>query len=189
MNRIAQIDPLAAPPEVRPLFKGVNAKLGIVPNLFRVLGNAPAALSGYLKFSEALADGAFNAKLREQIALTIAESNQCEYCLSAHAFIAGKLGLTEKDIADARNANGSNDRNTAILQLARTIAVQRGELTDEDFEQARRAGLTDGDIVETVANVALNIFSNYVNHAARTIIDFPSIKRGNTHVEPTCVCA
>lgn len=189
MNRIGQLDPLTATGPVKPLFQGVNANMGVVPNLFRVLGNAPAALNGYLKFSGALAEGGFDAKLREQIALVIAETNQCGYCLSAHTFIGGKLGLTEQDIADARNASASNAQDTAILRLARTIAVQRGELGDADFEQARAAGLTDGDIVETVANVALNIFSNYINHAASTIIDFPEVKPLNGHVDSTCVCA
>ena len=52
----------------------------------------------------ALAAGSFNAKVREQIALAVAESNLCGYCLSAHAFIGGTAGLTGKDIADARHA-------------------------------------------------------------------------------------
>jgi len=69
MNRIAQLDPLTETGPVTPLFEAVNSKLGLVPNLFRVLGNSPAALDGYLKFSAALTDGAFNAKLREGIAL------------------------------------------------------------------------------------------------------------------------
>lgn len=188
-NRIAQLDPQTATGPVEALFQGVSAKLGVVPNLFRVLGNAPAALDGYLKFSGALAGGAFDAKLREKIALAVAEINQCGYCLSAHTFVGGKLGLTQQDIADARIASASNDRHSAILRLARTIVVQRGELGATDFEKARAAGLTDGDIVETVANVALNIFSNYINHAANTIVDFPEVKPGNIHIDDNCVCA
>lgn len=189
MNRIEQLDPLSETGPVKPLFEAVNAKLGLVPNLFRVLGNSPAALNGYLKFSTALTDGAFDAKLREGIALAVAESNQCGYCLSAHTFIGGKVGLTDEEISDARNAKASNGQNAAILQLARTITVQRGELTDADVDQARSAGLTDSDIVETVANVALNIFTNYINHAARTTVDFPEVKPSSTPVDTTCVCA
>ena len=187
MNRIAQLDPLTETGPVKPLFETVNSKLGLVPNLFRVLGNSPAALNGYLNFSAALTDGAFNAKVREEIALAVAEANQCGYCLSAHTFIGGKVGLTEEEISDARNAKASDSQNAAILRLARTITVQRGELSDADVEQARWAGLTDSDIVETVANVALNIFTNYINHAARTTVDFPEVKPGNTTA--TCVCA
>jgi hypothetical protein len=56
--------------------------------------------------------------------------------------------------------------------------VQRGEVSDSDLKQARTSGLTDGDIVETVANVVLNILTNYVNHVARTAVDFPEVKPG-----------
>ena len=46
-------------------------------------------------------------------------------------------------------------------------------LSDEDIAAARVAGLTEPDIVETVANVVANIFTNYLNHVANTDIDFP----------------
>lgn len=189
MDPIAHLDPATTTGPAKPLFDGVQAKLGAVPNLFRVLGNAPAALNGYLSLSAALAGGGFDAKLREQIALAVAEINQCGYCLSAHTFIARKLGLTGQDIADARHANAAGARTDAILKLARSIVVQRGEVGAAGLERARAAGLTDGDVIETVANVALNIFSNYVNHIAGTTIDFPEVRPGNEYVAPSCDCA
>ena len=176
MNRITPLDPAQATGKAKQLLDDVQAKLGVVPNLFRVLGNAPAALDGYLAFGSALAGGSFNAKVREQIALAVAESNLCGYCLSAHAFIGGTAGLTGKDIADARHTIAAAAKTDAILKLARNVVVQRGELNDADLERARACGLTDGEIVETVANVALNIFTNYVNHVARTVVDFPQVK-------------
>jgi uncharacterized peroxidase-related enzyme len=189
MKRIAPLDPATTTGPAKSLFDVVQAKLGVVPNLFRVLGNAPAALNGYLSFSGALAGGSFDPKLREQIALAIAESNQCGYCLSAHTFIGRRLGLTGQEITDARHANAANPRTAAILNLARSIVVQRGEIGVAGLERVRAAGLTDGEIVETVANVALNIFSNYVNHIAGTVIDFPEVKPGNGYVTPSCDCA
>lgn len=175
MNRIAQLDPQTATGQAKTLFDGVQGKLGVVPNLIRVLGNAPAALKGYLNFSAALADGSFAPKVREQIALAVAEANQCVYCLSAHSFMGGKLGLTQQDLIDARQATAADQRTEAILKLAHSIVVQRGELGATGLDQARQAGLTDGEIVETVAHVALNIFTNYINHIAGTVIDFPEV--------------
>jgi uncharacterized peroxidase-related enzyme len=178
LNRIPQLDPDRASGKTKRLFDDVRAKLGAVPNFFRVLGNAPVALEGYLNFSAALAGGTLDARVREQIALTVAESNLCDYCLSAHRFIGRKIGLTPKDIADAIRASAPDGKTDAVLKLARSIVVQRGEISDSDLERARAAGLTDGEIVETVANVVLNIFTNYVNHVARTVIDFPQVKPG-----------
>ena len=179
MKRIDQLDPEQVTGKTKQLFDAVQSKLGVVPNLVRVLGVAPAALEGYLGLSGALAGGQLNAKVREQIALTVAESNLCGYCLSAHTFLGGKVGLTPEEIVKARHAEASTDKNDAILKLARSIVVQRGEISDSDLAKARTAGLTDGEVVETVANVAVNIFTNYVNHVARTVVDFPEVKPGD----------
>ena len=195
MNRITQLDPASATGKTKQLFDGVQAKLGIVPNLFRVLGNSSAALDGYLNFSGALAGGVLDAKVREQIALAVAEINDCTYCRSAHTYIGGKVGLSEREIADARKIVATDARTEAILNLARSIVVQRGELSDSEFKAARAARLTDAEIVETTANVALNILTNYVNHVAQTVVDFPEVKSGEVEAaaEPceavACACA
>lgn len=188
MSQLPALNPETATGPVKPLFDGVQAKLGVIPNLFRVLGNSPAALNGYLGFSAALAGGSFPPKLREQIALVVAETNQCAYCLRAHAFLAGKVGLTAGQIAEARQAGATDPRTGATLQLARTIVVERGELGASGLDEARQAGLTDGDIVETVAHVALNIFSNYLNHIAGTAIDFPEIVSVQGRTPSACAC-
>ena len=175
MNRITQIDPTSATGKSKQLFDAVQQKLGLVPNMVRIMGHAPAALEGYLSFSGALSHGGLDAKLREQIALTVGETNSCGYCLSAHSFIGSKLGLNAAEIEAARRASAASAKNDAVLKLARNIVLQRGEIPDADLAQARAAGLSESDIVETVANVALNIFTNYVNHVARTVVDFPAV--------------
>ena len=172
-NRIHPVDPQHVTGKTRRLLGQVRAKLGFVPNLFRVLANGPVALEGYLNFSAALAGGTLDERIREQIGLAVAESNLCGYCLSAHAFLAQRAGLTPDEIANAIRASAADPKTDAILKLARNIVVQRGEISDSDLQRASAAGLSDGEIIETVANVALNIFMNYVSHAARLPIDFP----------------
>lgn len=189
MNRIHQFDPAQANGKTKQLLDAVQSNFGTVPNLARVLANAPAALDGYLKFAGALAGGTLDAKVREQIALAVAEGNLCSYCLSAHTLLAGKAGLTDKDITDARHATAATDKTDAILKLARGIVVQRGEISDVALKAARAAGVTDGEIVETTANVALNIFTNYMNHVARTVVDFPEVTPGNGDAVAKCGCA
>ena len=172
-NRIQPVDPARATGAITRLFAEIRAKFVLVPNLFRVLANAPAALEGLMGLSAALARGALDEKTREQLALAIAESNLCAYCLNAHTTIAGKIGLSRVEIDDAIRASAADGRTDALLKLARSIVVQRGELSDADLARARSVGLSDGEIVETVANVALNIFENYMSHIARVAIDFP----------------
>jgi uncharacterized peroxidase-related enzyme len=180
MSRIPQIDPANATGKTKQLLDAVQAKLGLVPNLTRVLANAPAALEGYLGFSGALAGGTLSAKVREQIAVAVAQGNGCDYCLSAHTFIGGKVGLTATDLASARQASAAGAKDDATLKLALAIVVQKGEISDTALSQARAAGLTDGEIVEVIANVALNIYTNYLNHVAQTVVDFPAVKTADS---------
>jgi uncharacterized peroxidase-related enzyme len=171
-NRIQPVDPDRATGAIRRLFAEIRAKFALVPNLLRVVANAPAALEGLMGLSAALARGALDEKTREQLALAIAESNLCDYCLSGHTAMAAKIGLSRVEIDNAIRASAADARTDAILKLARSIVVQRGELSDADLGRARAGGLSDGEIVETVANVALNIFENYMSHVARVPIDF-----------------
>ena len=49
------------------------------------------------------------------------------------------------------------------------------DIDDVTLASARIAGLTDTEIVEVVAHVALNVFTNYLNNVAESEIDFPWI--------------
>ena len=178
MSRIKAINPANATGKAKQLLEAVQSKLGITPNLMRAMANSPAVLEGYLSFSGALAGGSLNAKVREQIALAVAEVNSCGYCLSAHAAIGKMVGLDSEAITLARRVAASDAKTEAILKLAQSITLQRGEIREMDFRAARTAGLTDGEIAEVVANVALNIFTNYFNLVADTVIDFPEVKPG-----------
>lgn len=176
MSRIQAIDPDQAPASVRPTLNAVQASLGIIPNLFRVTANSPAALDSLVGAIGALSKGKLNAPTREAIALTVAEANGCDYCLSAHAALGTGAGLSEADIERARHGHADDPKVSAILAFSRNLVVSRGY--DTDIEQLRRAGVTDEELVEIVANVALNIFTNYLNQTAETEIDFPIVRGG-----------
>ena len=174
MARISQITDAAASPEAATLFTAIKGKIGMVPNLYRVAGNQPAVLAALLGLNEALSRGGFDARTREAIALTVAGANDCDYCASAHAAISAGLKVAPAAI-EAHLAGRSDDpRTAAILRLATRIVSERGLVADADLADARAAGLTEADIVETVAQVVANIFTNYLNHVAATDIDFPA---------------
>ena len=175
MQRITAINPAEATGKTKKLLDGVQAKLGMTPNLMKTLASAPAALEAYLNFGAALGTGALDAKFREQISIAVAQANSCEYCLSAHATIGKMVGLTPEEIAGSRESHAGDAKRNAGLQLAQAIVVQRGEVSDAALANARAAGYTDGEITEIVANVAVNIFTNYFNLVARTEVDFPRV--------------
>ena len=176
MPRLNAIDPTVATGKAKELLDGVKAKIGMVPNLMRTFANSPAALEGYLSFSGALGGGLLNAKLREQIALAVADANSCEYCLSAHTAIGKMVGLNDNDIAASRQSSSGDAKVDAALKFAHQIVVKRGEVLDSEVQSVRDAGYSDGEITEIIANVALNIFTNYFNHIAQTVVDFPRVE-------------
>ena len=178
MSRIPAISPADATGKVKQLLDMVQSKFGLTPNLTRVMASSPAVLEAYLNFNNALAEGMLRASVREQIALAVAEVNLCAYCLSAHTAIGETVGLKADAVAQARRAQAAEPKTDAMLKLARSIVVQRGEISERDFAGAREARLTDGEIAEVVANVALNVFTNYFNHVAQTEIDFPKVEPG-----------
>ncbi len=180
MQRLTAVNPAEATGKAKKLLDGVQAKLGITPNLMKTMASSPAALEAYLNFGTALGTGALDAKFREQIAIAVAQANSCEYCLSAHATIGKMVGLTPEEIASSRESHSANAKLDAGLRLAQAIVVQRGDVSDAVISGAREAGYTDGEITEIVANVAVNIFTNYFNHVARTEVDFPRVSLNMT---------
>lgn len=156
--------------------KGVQAKLGMVPNLLTTMAHAPAALNGYLQLAEALSRGSLTLRQRELIAIAVAQENGCEYCLSAHAVTGRSAGLTEGDIDQARHGLAADPTGAAIIDFALRMVRNRGAISDGEIAAARQAGLTDSQIIEIVANVALNVMTNYTNRVADTAIDFPVVQ-------------
>jgi uncharacterized peroxidase-related enzyme len=173
MSRTHLVDPQTAQGPVKELLDAVQAKLGLVPNMAKGLANSPAALRSYLAASGALAEGALPAKLREQIALLVAQTNECNYCLAAHATIGKLTGLSPVQIDAAVHGRGDTPRDQAALHFAGLVLGQRGGVSEQDFGAVRKAGFSDGDIAEIVAHVALNVFTNYFNKVASIDIDFP----------------
>ena len=174
MTRLQPLDPATATGKTKELFNAVQSKLGSVPNMMRTMANSTAVLEGYLNLSGALSKGAINARTGELLALAISESNSCDYCLAAHNFIGEKLLKTDVTVLESARKGESNDPKTqAILQFAKTLVSKNGLVNTEDVNAAKNAGLSDAEISETVAHVALNVLTNYFNNTANTEIDFP----------------
>lgn len=165
----------AAPEAARPILEDLKKK-GKFLNIFKGVANSPATLDGYLKFSGALGSGTLGKEAREAIALMLAQRNTCDYCMTAHTGLAKSFGFSDDDVKAARAGKaGSNAKVAAATVLAAAIVnAKGGHVTDADVQAARDGGLSDGDIVEVIATIALNLFTNYFNHVHDTEIDLPN---------------
>jgi uncharacterized peroxidase-related enzyme len=165
-----------SPAASQPLLQAVEKQLGVVPNLFRLVGTSPAALEGFLGLSGALGKGQLDAATRERIALAVAESNGCNYCLSAHTYLGKNLiKLSEAEMSANRDGGSTDPKAAAAVHFAEEIVWTRGHVSDADLKAVKDAGYNDAQIIEIVLHVALNTLTNYVNVVARTAIDFPVV--------------
>ena len=177
-TRIETLNPETTTGKSKELFNAVQNKLGFIPNLIKVFGNSPATLQTYLSLGELTASGNFSNKFREQLALAIAEENSCDYCLSAHTTIGKMNGLSIEETEQSRQGIAKDSKTQAGLQFAQTVTKNRGQVSSEAIQAVKEAGYNDGDILEIVLNVVSNTLTNYVNHIAETVVDFPSVEAG-----------
>jgi uncharacterized peroxidase-related enzyme len=175
MPRILPLEPDQTGPQAQELLESLQAKLGMVPNLYRTMAHSPAALAGWVGLYGALSKGALGARFREQLALVVAEENDCDYCLSAHTVAGRMMKLSDDKMSQSRQAHAAETQTAAGLRFAQLLVRGRGAVTDADFVAVREAGYSDAQITEIIATVALNVFSNYFSIAADTDIDFPHV--------------
>jgi uncharacterized peroxidase-related enzyme len=180
MSRIptpATVD--AAPPAARPLLEAVQKQLGVIPNMFRLISNSPAALEGYLGLSAALNKGSLPTSTRERIALAVAEANGCNYCLSAHSYLGKHLArLDEAEMTANRHGASRDPKANAAVRFAVRLVQERGHVGEDDLRAVKAAGYDDAQLIEIVLHVALNTWTNLINVVADTEIDFPVVVAG-----------
>ncbi|WP_313618518.1 carboxymuconolactone decarboxylase family protein [Agrobacterium sp.] len=175
MSRISIPEPQSAPEASQATLGAINTKLGRVPNFFRVLSNSPAVINAHAALNQGLGK-ALDVKTRERIALAVAAVNGCEYCNAAHTFTGFTFSkLSREEIELARQGTSEEPKAAASAGFARRVAQARGKVTQADIDAVRDAGFNDAQIVEIVAVVAENFFTNLINNVVETGVDFPEI--------------
>jgi len=176
MTRVALIDTATTTADRQQLLGQVHAAFGATPNMFRAVANSPAALRSMWAAFGALGSGVIPAKLGEQIAVAVADRNACEYCLAAHTALGRKAGASAEEMSAAQMGEAADPKTAAALRFALKLVNDRGQVHDADVRALREVGFDDEQIVEILAHVALNLFTNYVNVAFAVPVDFPSVK-------------
>jgi uncharacterized peroxidase-related enzyme len=168
-----------APDASQLTLKQIQAAFGATPNMFKAMANSPAALRSMWGAFSALDGGAIGAKLGEQIAVAIANRNHCEYCLAAHTMLGKKAGASADEMAAARSGQSADPKSAAALAFVLKVIDHRAHVSAGDIEVMRETGFTDEHLVEIMAHVALNLFTNYVNVAFDVPVDFPKVALSN----------
>lgn len=175
MSRINLVTAATANEEQQALLTAIQNKLGMVPNFLKVFANSPAALRAFLGLHGIANEGSLDSQTRERIALTVAQKNSCEYCVSAHTAIGRGTGLSDEEMTAARAGSSADTKAAVAVRFARSVVEHQGEITTAELIEMRDAGFSESDIVEVITHVGMNILTNMIGKASRLEIDFPKV--------------
>ena len=179
MQRIKSIKIENAQGKAKDMLEGAKKAMGKELNIFAAFANAPAALEGLLGLVGSLSKGKLTPALREQLALTTAGENSCDYCASAHTYLADKAGVKADECAANLKGKSADKKTQAALNFASQLVEKRGGVSEAELKAVHEAGFSDEEVIEILAHVALNTFTNYFNEAFKTDIDFPVVNAHN----------
>lgn len=156
------------------IFDQFQKRMGKMPNLYATMGYSENALKGFVDFDAAFSHGVFRPKEREAIALIVSEINGCAYCLAGHTLAAIKNGFTPEETLDIRRGKVTDDKLNAIIQLAKSITINKGHADEVALNNFYAAGFDEAGLMELIGLVTVRIFTNYVFAATSIPVDFPA---------------
>lgn len=169
------------------ILANTKKSLGFIPNMYGFLAGNPALLDGYAyAYNSFRTHSGFSPVEQEVILLSVSLENECEYCVSAHSFVADNMSKVPQEVTNAIRAGKdiNEPKLNALYRFTRAVTANRGHLAESDIQDFFDAGYNESHIMGVIAGVGVKTFSNYTNHIAKTQIDaaFESRRwcKGNT---------
>ena len=159
--------------ESKEIMNNIQQKLGRVPNLYATMANSSQLLGGYIAFEASLKSGSFSTKENEVIALSVSQSNGCNYCLAAHSALAKMAGFSEAEVINIRKGTADNPKLKALATLATEITNNKGKTSDDAVNNFFAQGYTHQSLAELIGMVAIRNITNYIYTNGNFEIDFP----------------
>ena len=162
----------SAPEASKPVLAAAQKKFGFVPNLIRVMSEAPAAAKAYTAVMDIFENSSLSDAEKQTVLLSVSFANKCEYCMAAHTLIAGLKDVPAEIVEALRSgATLPDSRLDALAVLTRSIVETRGWPSEAAKEAFFAAGYGASEYLEVIVGVTVKTLSNYVNHAADTPLD------------------
>jgi len=168
MALVSYVSNQDAPAKIKPVFEGMEKKIGAVPNIFRALAHYPEMLEAFLSLNSTLPKTRLDGKLRELAYIKTSELNGCDYCLHHHHAIGKKAGLSDQQIADTAKYETSD----AYSNLERDVMRYAEQVTrhinvDDSLASRLKQNLTDRELVELAMTVGIANLTNRVTETLR----------------------
>jgi uncharacterized peroxidase-related enzyme len=168
MALVSYVSNQNAAEKVKPVFEGMEKKLGAVPNIFRVMAHNPEMLEAFLALNATLPKTQLNGKLRELAYIKTSELNGCDYCLHHHRALGKKAGLNDRQVAETaqfETSDAYDDLEREVMRFAEEVT--RHINVDDGLVSRLKARLGDREIVELAMTVGIANFTNRVTETLR----------------------
>ncbi|MED7931544.1 carboxymuconolactone decarboxylase family protein [Nonomuraea sp. LP-02] len=163
MRRLVPLEPAGAPGRSKELLNDILDRRGSVGEMVATMAHSPALLEGYLNLSRAMKRVKLPRALSEKVSLAVQEWIGCGTCMQAHVEAGRAAGLSEADIALARQGTSTDAREAALIAVAVRVLAEPSSITDADVAGLRAHGWSDRVIAEIVGVVALNLLTGAFN--------------------------
>ena len=166
MSRLALRTIEDAPEEAKERLIAAEKNNGFLPNLLRILANAPVALETYLTVGGINARTSLSLAEREAVQITAAATHGCGFCVAGHTAIAyKKAGLDKDTVEPLRNRSPLSDpRLDAVARFTEAVIASRGAVSNEALAAFKAAGFDDQAALEVVLGVSLATLCNFANN-------------------------
>jgi uncharacterized peroxidase-related enzyme len=168
MAIVSYISDQDAAEKVKPVFEGMQKKLGTVPNVFRAMAHNPDMLEAFLALNATLPRTQLNGKLRELAYIKTSELNECDYCLHHHRALGKKAGLNDRQVtetAESETSGAYDELERDVMRYAEEV-TRHINVSDELIGRLKKK-LGDRELVELAMTVGIANFTNRVTETLR----------------------
>ena len=171
MGLLPQIEEADASAEVVEMYEEFKRDMGthFVPNIDKTLAISPNMLRGtWGVLSNVFLGSSLPTTLSSMILFTISSANQCRYCGPFFQATCRTVGVDEESLsALVSDLEALTPRRVQeIVKFAMKCAMDRANVSKEDFDHVRAHGVSDEEIIEIICTAAL---ANYLNTIADSV--------------------
>ena len=176
MSHLDMVSESSAVGDVKRVFGEIRRekRLPFVPNFFKTLAHAPESLEAtWMAYRGISTRGALPEALKEMIFVAISVARDCKYCAAAHLAFCNLLGVEPDTLSvlteqiDALRPVRTRD----IVRFSVKCALEPRKIEPSDYAILRQHGITDSEIVETIAMCGFAMYATTVAEVLRLDID------------------
>lgn len=162
-----------APAEAQPRLETALQNNGFLPNLVRLLANAPVALETYQTVSGINGRASLTLSEREAVQITAAATHGCGFCVAGHTAIAEKKAKLDPAVIGALRNTGTvpDTRLDAVARFTKAVIASRGAVGDGELADFKAAGFDDQAALEVVLGVSLATLCNFANNLGQPALN------------------